>query len=134
MKTYSVTLKLIGEARVIADDGAAVDAFDVASIRKDFGEFAEAIILSSDLELTTPCKSLIAGIDRSAPEFLIQMLHLARDMEHGAFRDQAFAEAVADGILCGGSFHADCASDVLRQFENTGLTVAAPATGGSKLN
>lgn len=134
MKTYSVTLKLIGEARVIADDGAAIDAFDVASIRKDFGEFAETIIRSSDLDLMTPCKSLVAGIDRSAPEFLIQMLHLARDMEHGAFRGHAFAEAVADGVLCGGSFHADCAPDVLRQFEDMRLTVAAPASGGSKMN
>ena len=133
-KTYEVTLKLVGEARLIDVDGTADDAIDVASIRRDFGKIGRTICNSTDLNLMTPCKSLIVGIDKSLPEFMMNMMHLARDMELGKFRGKAFAEAVKDGVLCGGSLRRDVAPDVLRELDEMGLTTIAPLIASSKIN
>lgn len=88
-KTYEVTLKLVGEARLMDMDGTVDDAIDVASIRRDFGKIGQTVCNSANLNLMAPCKSLIVGIDRSLPEFMMNMMHLARDMELGKFRGKA---------------------------------------------
>lgn len=133
-KTYSITLKLVGEARLVDSDAADDDTVDVASIRKDFGKIGEAICVSADLEAMTPVKARIVGVDRSAPEFMIQMLHLARDMDQGRFRGEAFAEAVKDGVLCGGSLRGAVATEVLDQLSSMGLSVVSPVVASSKVN
>lgn len=133
-KTYSITLKLVGEARLVDSDSADDDAVDVASIRKDFGKIGETICVSEDLEAMKPVRSRIVGVDRSTPEFMIQMLHLARDMDQGKFRGEAFAEAVKDGVLCGGSLRGTVAAEVLDQLTDMGLSVVSPVVASSKVN
>lgn len=133
-KTYEVTLKLVGEARLIDVDGTVDDAIDVASIRRDFGKIGQTICNSADLDLMRPCKSVIVGIDKSLPKFMMHMLHLARDMEMGKFRGEAFAEAVKDGVLCGGSLRGDIAPEVMRQLDDMGLTAIAPLVASSEIN
>lgn len=133
-KTYEVTLKLVGEARLIDVDDTVDDAIDVASIRRDFGKIGQKICNSADLDLMKPCKSVIVGIDKSLPGFMMHMLHLARNMEMGRFRGEAFAAAVKEGGLCGGSLRGDVAPDVLRQLDDMGLTTIAPLFASSKIN
>lgn len=134
-KTYAITLKLVGEARLVGVHGPADDTLDVASIRKDFGKIGETICNASDLDTMRPVKSVMIGsIDGCLPELMIQMLHLARDMDMGKFRGQAFAEAVQDGVLCGGSLRGDVSREVLRQFDEMGLTTLSPLVPWSRIN
>lgn len=136
MKTnYAITLKLVGEVKRLDNDAADCDAIDVASIRRDYGKVAEAFCGRADLEKMTPCNAVIAlNVNDVLPDIIIDMLHLARDMQNGKFRGEAFAEAVKSGALSGGSLRGEVAADVLRQLDQMGLSAIAPMVSSSKVN
>lgn len=133
-KTYAIRLKLVGEVVLLDDDTNAGD-LDVASIRKDFGKLAEAVCDSSVLHAKTSCNSTaVANTAEVLRYSMIDMLHLARDMEMGKFRGNAFAEAVKNGVLSGGSLRGDAEPEVLRKLSNMGLAASLPLIDISKLN
>lgn len=134
-KTYEITLKLVGEVRLVDGGGVEDATVDVASLRKDFGKVAQAICDSTDLDAMKPCNTVVAAsIDSAVRGLMIDMLHLARDMDKGKFRGRAFADAVKNGVLAGGSVRGDVASDVLRRLDGMGLTTFAPLIASSKAN
>jgi hypothetical protein len=133
-KTYAIRLKLIGEV-VLLDGTNDGGELDVASIRKDFGMLAETRCDSSQLLAKTPCNSVVVGNTIEVlHDSIIDMLHVARDMELGKFRGKAFADAVKNGILSGGSLRGDVAPEVLHQLNEMGLTAIAPLVASSKIN
>ena len=133
-KTYAIRLRLVGEIVLLNGDNDVGD-LDVASIRKDFGKIAEAICDSSVLRAKTPCNSTaIANTGEVLHHSMIDMLHVARDMEMGKFRGKAFADAVKNGVLSGGSLRGNAEPEVLRKLSNMGLSANSPLIDLSKVN
>lgn len=133
-KTYAIRLKLVGEI-VLLDGGNDVGDLDVASIRKDLGKLAEAVCDSSVLRAKTPCNSTaVANTGEVLHHSMIEMLHLARGMEMGKFRGKAFADAVKNGVLSGGSLRGGAEPEVFRKLSNMGLSANSPLVDMSKVN
>jgi hypothetical protein len=133
-KTYAIRLKLVGEIVLLNgdDDGGNLD---VASIRKDFGKLAEAVCDSSELRAKAPCNSTaIANSGEVLHHSMIDMLHVARDMEMGKFRGKAFADAVKNGVLSGGSLRGDVGPELVQKLSKMGLTANSPLVDLSKVN
>jgi hypothetical protein len=133
-KTYAVRLKLIGDV-VLLDGANDAGELDVASVRKDFGKLAETVCDLSVLRAKTPCNSVVVGNTIEVLHgSMIELLHVARDMELGKFRGKAFADAVKNGVLAGGSLRGDVAPEVLRKLSEIGLAANLSLVDMSKVN
>lgn len=134
-KTYAVTLKLVGEVKILDGDSPCDDVVDVASVRRDYGKVAEALCDSIDLDAMTPCHTVMArNVDETLRGLMIDLLHLARDMEQGRFRGMAFAEAVKSGVLAGGSLRGEVTPDLALELDRMGLRATSPLVPSSKIN
>jgi hypothetical protein len=133
-KTYAIRLKLIGEV-VLLDGVNDAGELDVASIRKDFGPLAETRCDSLGLRAKTPCNSVVvSNTFEVLHDSMIELLHVALDMEMGKFRGNAFSDAVKHGVLSGGSLRGEVTPEVLRKLDEMGLVANSPLVDPSKVN
>lgn len=134
-KNYEIRLKLVGEVKLVGASEHEGEEIDLASITADLGKVAEAEMSSADLrkKRTRNCVTF-ADMGEVVRYGMTKMLHVARDMELGKFRGDAFGAAVKNGVLSGGSVRGELTPELAAKLDDLGLRAPIPLRAKGRLH